>query len=199
MASGTQVKQTTQAQKIFAQGLAMGKPATVAYKLAHPNIKMKGASLAVTAGKSKKTKAVQDELARLLAEPILQPLILLPCPEYLDYNKLIEHAVGIMVRLTNHSDPLVQLHAAKWIFDYGQDLKTKRYAKQHPGKTSEQILAELRGIYSKNLPSPKLIVEDAKPEVVIDAEPETDQAEEEDTGWTPDEQSEEESQETSQA
>lgn len=188
----------TVSQKRFAQGIALGKPATVAFKLAYPNSKLTGKSLGVTASRAKKKKVVQEELARLLAEPILQPLVCLPCPEYQDYNKLIEHAVGIMIRLTNHSDPLVQLHAAKWIFDYGQDLKTKRYAKQHPGKTSEQILAELRGIYSKNLPSPKLIVEDAKPEVVIDAEPETDQAEEEDTGWTPDEQSEEESQETSQ-
>lgn len=149
------------AQLKFAQGLALGKPATVAYKLAHPNNKMNPKVLGVQASRAKRSKTVQQELQRLLAEPMLQPLLLVPCPEYQDASKIIEHAVGIMVRLTNHPDPLVQMHAAVWLFDYGKTLKEERKAKSKESR--EQILSELRGLYAKSLPDPALIV-DAVPE-----------------------------------
>lgn len=154
-------QQATISQLKFAQGLALGKHATVAYKLAHPNSKMGPKALGVAASRAKKKKSVQDELARLLAEPMLQPLILHPCPEYQDASKIIEHAVGVMVRLTNHPDPLVQMHAAVWLFDYGKTLKEERKARSKDSR--EQILSELRGLYAKSLPDPALIV-DAVPE-----------------------------------
>lgn len=157
----------TVAQRKFAQALALGKPATVAYKLAHPEAKTKGVALRNMASRAKKTKAVQDELSRLLGDPVLQPLVMLPCPEYQDASKIIEHAVGIMVRLTNHPDPLVQMHAAIWLFDYGKTLKEERKAKSKESR--EQILSELRGLYAKSLPDPSLIVE-AVPEAESSAD-----------------------------
>jgi len=144
-------------QKRFAHMLAIGKPATVAYKLAHPEVKLAQRSLQTVALKAKKSKAVQRELERLLAEPMLAPIVLAAFAEAFDARRLREHAVGVMVRLTSHSDPLVQLHAANWIYDYARQLDDERKSK--PKDTRESILQSLRGIYAKSLPRPELIVE----------------------------------------
>ena len=174
----------TVAQKRFAQGLALGKPATVAYKLAHPDGKPGKKTLQVRAHVAKKSKAVQEELARLLAEPMLQPIVLAAFAEAYDARRLREHAVGVMVRLTSNSDPLVQMNAANWIHDYARQLEDERKSK--PAKeTRESILATLRGIYSKSLPKPPLIVESVNSAAEAASEPVVRFPEPEGTGWTP--------------
>jgi len=174
----------TIAQKHFAQGLALGKPATVAYQLAHPNSKPAKNTLQTKAHKAKKSKLVQAELARLLAEPMLQPIVLAAFAEAYDSRRLREHAVGVMVRLTTHSDPLVQMHAANWIYDYARQLDEERKSKA-PKETKESILANLRGIYAKSLPRPEMIVEASKPPVEAAAVPAAADPEPEETGWMP--------------
>ena len=176
------MQQATVSQKRFAQGIALGKPATVAYKLAHPGVKLSPRSLSVAASKSKKTKAVQEELAKLLAEPMLQPLVLAAFAEAFDERRLREHAVGIMVRLTSHPDPQVQFHAATWIYEYAKQLGEERKSKPKP-ETREQLLANLRGIYSKSLPRPEMIVEAVSEQPV--SEPIFADPVAEETGWTP--------------
>lgn len=152
------VAQPTIAQTRMAQAMALGKPATVAYKLAHPASKLGPKGLRSKAHVSKKTKGVQDELARLLAEPMLQPVVLAAFAEAFDSRRLREHAVGVMVRLTSHSDPQVQFHAANWVYDYARQLEEEKKSRK-PLDTRESILANLRGLYSKSLPKPDLIVE----------------------------------------
>ena len=177
----------TVAQKRFAQGLALGKPATVAYKLAHPGIKSNQRGLQTTAHKAKKAKAVQAELAKLLAEPMLQPLVLAAFAEAFDSRRLREHAVGVMVRLSAHSDPMIQLHAAQWIYEYSRALEEEKRSTKTKIESKEEVLAKLRGIYSKSLPRPQMIVENA-----AEANPAASSAilvepVDEETGWTPEE------------
>ena len=148
----------TIAQKRFAQGLALGKPATVAYRLAHPESKPAQSTLRTKALVSKKSKAVQEELAKLLAEPMLQPIVLAAFAEAFDSRRLREHAVGVMVRLSTHSDPMVQMHAANWVYEYARQLEEEKKAKPKQ-ETRDEILASLRGLYAKSLPRPELIVE----------------------------------------
>lgn len=149
-------QEATIKQKRFAQGIALGKPKTVAYKLAYPNSKLKGKSLATEASTTSRSKAVAQELERLLAEPMLKPLLLSPCPEFQDHIRLREHAVGTMVKLSNHDDPLVAFHAAQWLFDYSKLVAEERKARH---QTNGDAMAKLREIYSKALPSPPLVVE----------------------------------------
>ena len=63
-------------QKRFAQAMALGKPATVAYRLAYPESKLSKRSLQAKSHQAKQSKVVQAELERLLAEPMLQPIVL---------------------------------------------------------------------------------------------------------------------------
>ena len=157
----------TNAQKRFAQALHLGKSQAKAYALSHPNSKMTGKALANTAQKAKKQKAVQDELARLMAEPMIQPLLLSSFPEYEDTRKLREHAVGIMVKLTSHDDPVVQMHAAIWLFDYSKILDAEKRPKPKQVESRAEILASLRATYARNLAKPPLVLETV-PESVID-------------------------------
>jgi hypothetical protein len=147
----------TLAQKRFAQGLALGKSTSNAYRIAHPEGKTTGKALATLAQKAKRQKNVQDELARLMAEPMIQPLLLEPFPEYQDARRIREHAVGLMVKLTSHSDPVVAMHAAIWLFDYSTVLIEDK--KPRPKSESRaDILRELRETYARSL-NPPLIVE----------------------------------------
>ncbi len=169
--------------------MALGKPATVAYKLAHPESKLSKRSLQAKSHQAKQSKVVQAELERLLAEPMLQPIVLAAFAEAYDSRRLREHAVGVMVRLTTHSDPLVQMHAANWIYDYARQLEDERKSK--PVKeTRESILANLRGIYSKSLPRPELIVEASGETVSEPVSQAAVEPESEETGWMPSEASE---------
>jgi hypothetical protein len=140
----------TTAQKRFAQGMALGKSQSVAYKIAHPTTKMTGKSLATTAQIAAKNRNVKDELARLMKEPLLSPLLLFPFPEYQDAARLREHAVATMFRLTNHEDPVVAMHAAIWVFDYSKALDEQRKPKVKVESRAE-ILASLRATYARNL------------------------------------------------
>jgi hypothetical protein len=168
------VQTPTAAQKRFAQALHLGKSQAKAYAVSHPNSTVTGKALASTARRAKQSKAVQDELARLMAEPMIRPLLLEPFPEYQDARRIREHAVGLMVKLTSHSDPVVAMHAAIWLFDYSTVLIEEKKA---PKKTESRadILAELRATYARSL-NPPLIVE-ARPAAEASAAAAADSAE----------------------
>jgi hypothetical protein len=146
----SRIRPATVAQKRFAQALALGKSQPKAYKIAHPDNKMTAHSLATVAKRAVKAKAVQEELSRLLAEPMLQPLLLQSFPEFEDTRRLREHAVAIMFKLTNHEDPVVAMHAAIWVFDYSKALDEQRKPKVKVESRAE-ILASLRATYARNL------------------------------------------------
>jgi len=150
----------TQAQRKFAAGMAIGKSKAKAYALAHPGQKMKPASLNTAALRSSKSKAVQDELARLLAEPILQAVVLEPCPGARDPEQLREHACAVMLRLSRHTDALVAFHAACWLREYADAIDTRRH---RPADERQAVLAELRGLYAKALKRPPIIEAAAEP------------------------------------
>lgn len=152
----------TTAQKRFARELSLGKSQTKAYKLAHPTGKTTGRALTTLASRAAKQVAVQDELARLMNDPILQPLVLAQCPEYRDEQRLREHAVGVMIRLTTHSDPIVAMHCAVWLYDYSCALEQAK-APKTPREDRAKILSDLRGLYAKALKPLPTIVE-ASPE-----------------------------------
>jgi len=150
----------TQAQRIFAQQLALGKSKPQAYKLAHPNQRMNPKTLASASQRAARSKAVKGELERLMAEPLLQPLILEPCPAAKNPAMLREHAVATMLRLSRHSDPLVSFHAAQWLMDYANATDTRTA----PAISREAILGELKGLYAKALNRPPIVEAVAEPE-----------------------------------
>jgi hypothetical protein len=147
----------TAAQKRFAREITLGQSQTKAYAIAHPTAKMTGKLLTSAAHKAKKSAGVQEELARLMADPILQPLVLASCPEYTDEKRLREHAVGVMIRLSAHEDPIVAMHCAIWIYDYSCALGQAK-APKTPREDRSKILADLRGLYAKALkPLPTIV------------------------------------------
>jgi len=141
------------AQRRFAQFLALGNPQAKAYAMAYPKQTSKGHPLDVRAAVAVKSKNVQAELKRLLADPILQPLVLEPCPAAKNPAILREHAVATMLRLSRHSDPLVSFHAAQWLMDYANAIDTAT----KPAVSREAILGELRGLYAKALNRPPIV------------------------------------------
>ena len=157
------------AQKRFAHELALGRSQSKAYQLAHPDAKSTGKALAANAQRAKKRQGVQQELARLMADPILQPLVLVACPEAQDENKLREHAVGIMIRLSHHEDPIVAMHCAVWLYDYSCALREAKSPKT-PKEDRAKILSDLRGLYAKAL-KPLPVIVDAAPAEEPSSEP----------------------------
>jgi hypothetical protein len=152
------VQGATTAQKRFARELSLGRGPSKAYQVSHPDTKITGKALATTAHKAKKSQGVQEELARLMNDPILQPLVLSSCPEYTDEKRLREHAVGVMIRLSAHEDPIVAMHCAIWIYDYSCALGQAK-APKTPREDRSKILADLRGLYAKALKPLPVIVE----------------------------------------
>lgn len=152
----------TVAQRAFARELALGRSQSKAYALSHPDQKMTTKALASAARAAKKQQGVQEELARLMADPILQPLVMFPCPEARDEMKLREHAVAVMIKLTTHSDPIVAMHCAVWLYDYSCALEQAK-APKTPREDRAKILSDLRGLYAKALKPLPTIVE-ASPE-----------------------------------
>src|SRR5215831_2224603 len=150
----------TQAQRRFAQQLALGDSQPKAYAKAHPDQRMSMPALRTKAKRSANSPAVKGELARLLAEPLLQPLILEPCPAAAKPAMLREHAVATMLRLSRHSDPLVSFHAAQWLMDYANATDTRTA----PAISREAILGELKGLYAKALNRPPIVEAVAEPE-----------------------------------
>ena len=140
----------TVAQRKFAQHLALGDTQAKAYAKAHPDQHMSLPTLRNKAKLSSKSKAVQAELERLLAEPLLQPLILEPCPAAKNPAQLREHAVATMLRLSRHSDPMIAFHAAVWLKDFADAIDESQRGLE-PAAERQQILGELRGLYAKAL------------------------------------------------
>jgi hypothetical protein len=141
-------REPTVAQRKFAQNIALGFPKTKAYAMAYPKTTMTGHALAKTASLTAKTKAVKGELERLMAEPLLQPLLMEPCPAARNPEQLREHAVATMLRLSRHGDPMISFHAACWLKDYADAIDVKRKPEE-PDRRA--ILGELRGLYAKAL------------------------------------------------
>jgi hypothetical protein len=154
----TQQPPTVQ-QRLFAQHLALGQPQAKAYRAAHPNVKMNAQSLSTAAGRSAKSKAVQKELARLMADPLLQPVILEPCAAARDPQQLREHAVAIMLRLSRHPEAQVAFAAASWLaaFADATDPKLRPAPAEPPDR--ERLMRDLRGLYAKALKRPPLVAE----------------------------------------
>lgn len=152
----------TAAQKRFARELSLGKSQAKAYKLAHPDAKMTAKSLSTLASRAAKKQGVQVELAKLMADPILQPLVVTQCPEFRDEMRIREHAVGVMMRLSAHEDPIVAMHCAVWLYDYSCALEQAK-APKTPREDRAKILSDLRGLYAKAL-KPLPVIVDAAPE-----------------------------------
>lgn len=135
----------------------MGQPKTKAYAFAHPNARMTPGSLQTAAKRAAKTEAVQAELSRLMADPMLQPVLLEPCAEARYPDKLREHCVSVMLKLTRHPDPLVVYHAVDWIRAYADQVAAERTLPKPDKNEREKLLGELRGLYSKALNRPPII------------------------------------------
>ena len=138
----------TAAQRRFAQNLALGDTQVAAYRKAHPNQQMSVKTLRRKALSSSKSKAVQTELERLMAEPMLKPLLMEPCPGARSPEQIREHAVATMLRLSRHGDAMISFHAACWLKDYADAIDMKRKPEE-PDRRA--ILGELRGLYAKAL------------------------------------------------
>lgn len=148
-------KPATRAQKAFAAAVVGGATLASAYRKAHPGATGSAPGTIRTAAKvAKQSKAVQREIARLMADPLLQPAILESCPEASNPGRLREHAVGIMLKLSRHADPLVAVHCAEWLASYADKLIAESERTRSIEPTRQQILADLRGLYAKALARP---------------------------------------------
>lgn len=137
----------TTAQRTMAAAVVAGKSLSKAYAIAHPGMDRSPITLSKLASKSVAAKNVQAEIARLMADPLLQPIVLDVCLEAEDPRALRQHAVSIMLRLSRQPEPQVAFAAACWLRDYAEQLEAGRAV----GQTREQLLGDLRGLYHKAL------------------------------------------------
>jgi hypothetical protein len=144
------VKQTK-----FAANMLLGMPKTKAYALAHPDDKSKPRTLRVQAVKAAKTPNVQAELARLANTPI----ILDECPQAGDARAIRGHVLARMLRLSQASEPSVQLFALQWLYDYAGTLESKTDSTSD----REQLLSDLKGLYKKALQQTPIVETVAEP------------------------------------
>jgi hypothetical protein len=143
--------EATVKQRKFAAEIAAGRSKRQAYTIAHPEQKMSLPRLRAAATRASKSPAVQAEIRRLLADPI----ILDTSPKADDPRALREHAVASMIRLTKHSDGVIAAHAAEWLIAFADSLEAARARK--PKTDAEQVISELRELYAKALNEPPLV------------------------------------------
>jgi hypothetical protein len=70
-------------------------------------------------------------------------------PETFDFARLLDHAVGAMVQLSNTGTEMSRLRAAKWLLEYADAGIATRSGS--PGREREGIIADLRNLYRKAL------------------------------------------------
>jgi hypothetical protein len=111
-------------------------------------------------------QALVGELKRLLRVPA----VLDEFPAYQDHAKIRQHAVATMVKLTKHPDAPVAMQAAMWLKDYADALQAMSLGKVPNQLEREQILSDLRGMYTKALaraPLVETLEVQAEPELVV--------------------------------
>ena len=141
--------------------------------LAHPTQRMKTRSLQAAANRAAKSPAVQAEIQRLMADPVL----FTACPQATDAGIVRQHAVAIMVKVSKCSDMAIAAHAADLLARYADNLEAQQallHAK--PADDRQRLIQDLRGLYTKALAAPAaaepLVETVAEPERIRESEPE---------------------------